>query len=347
MTNIDNISPFFRYTIIWAIFLVLLIAGGCATAPQVVTRPPREEPLAPRPPALEYRSDDYVVLTAAPGNSYDSLARSYLGEERLAYLISDFNDNAPVSPGQRIVIPLKPENPGGLYTDGYLTIPVLCYHRFDHKKSPDKITVSEETFNRQMAYLKNNGYTPLTLRQYSDFIDSRRRPPQKSLLITIDDGLKSVKSIAYPILKKYGFPAVLFVNTDTIQTKQNPPTLNWDDLRELRDSGLFEIESHSASHNDLTKISGERLSKEIDDSRRIIKSMLGITTDFLAYPYGLFNRNVIDTLQRHGYKAGFTVIRGGNAYFNHPYAMNRSMVYNSDKIEDFAKMLDTYRREEQ
>ncbi|GAM09395.1 putative polysaccharide deacetylase YxkH [Geobacter sp. OR-1] len=335
------------YVPIILVCLMLLIVGGCATpAPPTAPAPPPSKVEVSKP-AKEYRSDDYVVLTAASGDSYNSLARSYLGDEKLAYLISDFNQNMPVVTGERIVIPLKSENPGGLYADGYLTIPVLCYHRFYHKKSPDKITVSEETFNRQMAYLKSNGYTPLTLQQFSEFIDSRRRPPQKSLLITIDDGLKSVKTIAYPILKKYGFPAVLFVNTDTIQTKQNPPTLTWDDLREMRDSGIIEIESHAASHKDLTKYSDEQLQQEIADSRQKIKSILGITTDYLAYPYGLFNRSVIDSLRQHGYRAAFTVIRGGNPSFAHPYAINRSMVYNSDRIEDFAKMLDTYRREEQ
>lgn len=345
MTKIHKIPAFFEYAIVFPLAIILLIAGGCATAPPTPTPPPRLEAPKPRP-TVEFRSDDYLVLTAVRGDSYDSLARSYLGDEKLGYLIAEFNENVPLTPGQRVVVPFKPENPGGLYGDGYLTIPVLCYHRFQHKKSPDKITVSEETFNRQMAYLKNNGYTPITIRQFSDFIYSRRRPPQKSILITIDDGLKSVKTIAYPILKKYGFPAVLFVNTETIQTKQNPPTLNWDDLRELRDSGIFEIESHSASHKDMTKFNSEQLQREVSDSRQKIKSMLGITTDYLAYPFGLFNRAVIDSLQQNGYRAAFTVIRGGNPYFAYPYAINRSMVYNSDRIEDFVKMLDTYRREE-
>lgn len=350
MITIHNILAFFRHALLWPLALTLLLSGGCVTPPPAITTPPREEakPAVVAPPrqTREYRSDDHVVLTAVSGDSYSSLARTYLGDEKLSYLIAEFNDNTPITPGQRVVIPLKPENPGGLYSDGYLTIPVLCYHRFQHKKSPDKITVSEDTFNRQMAYLKNNGYTPLTLRQLSDFIDSRRRPPQKSLLITIDDGLKSVKTIAYPILKKYGFPAVLFINTDTIQTKQDPPTLTWDELRELKDSGLFEIESHSASHKDLTKLTDKELYREFAGSRAKLKSMLGTTSEYLAYPYGLFNRTVIDSLQQHGYRAGFTVIRWGNPFFAHPYALNRSMVYNSDKIEDFTRMLDTYRREE-
>jgi peptidoglycan/xylan/chitin deacetylase (PgdA/CDA1 family) len=349
MTKIDKHIALTIYMLTPLLALILLLSGGCATTQPTTESPgsPGEAPatVAEPRPTKEYRSDDYIVLTAVSGSSYESLARSYLGDENLAYLISEFNKNTPIAPGERIVIPLKPENPGGIYTDGYLTVPVLCYHRFSKRKSHDKISVSEETFERQIAYLKNNGYTPITLRQFFDFIELRRRPPQKSLLITIDDGWKSAKSIAYPILKKYGFHAVLFIYPDNIGTKQNSVTLTWDDLRELNESGLFEIESHSVSHSDLTKISDEQLNEEIGGSQRIIKSMLGITTTFMAYPYGLINQKIINAMQKNGYKGGFTVIRGANPFFNAPYALNRSMVYHSEKIDDFAKMLETFRRE--
>ncbi len=327
--------------------ILMVLSGGCANVP--VSTPAPSPPLAPapRPPATERerRTAEYVVLTAAASDTYESFARRYLGDEKLFYIISEYNMDETITAGKVIVIPLRPVNPGGLYPNGYQTVPVLCYHRFSTKKSSDKITVSAETFERQMAYLKNNGYTVLTLQQFYDFIDFRRRPPKKSVVLTIDDGLKTAHTIAFPILKKYGFPAVIFINTYNIKDSANKNTMTWEDLRELKDSGLIGIESHSVTHEDLTKISDEQLMAELGESKRLIKSMLGITSTAFAYPYGLFNRKTIDMLTQYGYKSGFTVIRGGNAFFFNHYSLNRSMIYNSEKIEDFVKSLQTFRQD--
>lgn len=338
-----------RFSPAFFVFCALLLAlsGGCARGPVVPkVPPPTVSPVPlPQPTERERRSEEYVVLTATKDDSYESLARHYLGDEKLFYIISEYNKDEAITAGKTIVIPLRPANPGGLYPNGYQTVPVLCYHRFSTKKSPDKITVSAETFERQMAYLKSNGYTVLTLQQFYDFIDYNRRPPKKSVLLTIDDGLKTTQTIAFPILKKFGFPAVIFINTDNIKDVQNQNNMTWEELRELKDSGLIGIESHSVSHDDLTKISDEQLTTEMEESKRLIQSMLGITSTAFAYPYGLFNRKTIDTMKQYGYKTGFTVIRGGNAFFFNHYSLNRSMIYNSEKIEDFVKTLQTFRQD--
>lgn len=332
--------------------LLLILVEGCVSspAPAPTPVPPAPSPslapaTLPQPAEREWRSTDYIVLTTTASDTYESLARRYLGDEKLFYIISEYNKDVPITAGRTIAIPLQPANPGGIYPDGYQTVPVLCYHRFSTKKSSDKITVSAETFDRQLAYLKNNGYTVLTLKQFYDFIEYRRRPPRKSMLITIDDGWKTAKTIAYPILKKYGFSAVLFVSTGNIKENQNPNTLTWEELRELKDSGLIEIESHTVTHDDLTKSNEDHLRRELGESQRLIKSALGITSTSLAYPYGLFNNKTIDMMKQNGYRFGFTVIRGGNAFFFNPYALNRSMIYNSEKIEDFIKALQTFRQD--
>lgn len=322
--------------------LFMLLSGGCPGSPSSNLT---VHPTPPPPTERESRSEDYVVLTAKAGDTYESLARHYLSDGKLAYLISDFNRDAPIKAGMTIVVPLYSENPGGLYPDFYQTVPVLCYHRFSSKRSSDKITVSAQTFDRQMAYLKRNGYTVLTLEQFYDFIDYRRRPPRKSVLITIDDGLKTAHTIAFPILKKYGFPAVLFINTGTITDQPNPHTLDWGELRKLSASGLIEVESHSVTHDDLTRIPENRLRVELEEPRQLIRSMLGRTATAFAYPYGLINGKIMDMTKKCGYRTGFTVIRGGNPFFSYPYALNRSMVYNSERMEDFAKSLQTYRQD--
>ena len=347
----STINLFKRLSVLTTILLILFAAtSGCVNPAADVASIPvtKDQPLKVYERSeQECRSSDYVVLHLQQGESYQSLAGKYLNDERLSYLISDFNNNAQLKPGARIVVPLRGFNTGGVYPDGYQTIPVLCYHRFSPARSSDKITVSEETFDRQMAYLKQQGYHVITMQQFLDFIEFRRRPPKKSVLITIDDGVKATKTIAYPILKKYGFTAVAFIITDYIKTKPNSVFLNWDELKELKDSGVLEIENHSASHCDLTSIKDEQLDRELNESRRVLAEKLGVTTKCLAYPYGLVNKKVMDAMRKYDYRLGFTVIRGGNGAFFHPLMLRRSMVYNSDKMEDFTKMLVVYNRENQ
>ena len=345
----------FHCALLASFAFILLLSAGCvsdpAPAPAAPAAPPAPPtsittaPPLPTPTERERRSTDYVVLTATATDTYESLARHYLGDAKLSYIISEYNKDVTITAGKTIIIPLKPVNPGGIYPDGYQTVPVLCYHRFSTKKSFDKITVSAETFDRQMAYLKNNGYTVLTLKQFYDFIDYRHRPPRKSVLITIDDGWKTTQTIAYPILKKHGFPAVLFVNTDNIREKQNSITLTWKELRELKASGLIEIESHSVTHENLTRVSEEQLQREIGESKRLIKSMLGISPTAIAYPYGMFNSKTASMMKQYGYRFGFTVFRGGNAFFFNPFALKRSMIFNSENIEDFVKALHTFQQD--
>lgn len=332
--------------------LAFVLISGCAkpVPPPAPTSIPviKEVPLQVfQRKDSECRSSNYVVVQAKKEDTYQSLAIKYLKDERLSYLISDFNNSVQLKQGNRVMIPLRSINPGGINADGYQTIPVLCYHRFSKVRSSDKITVSEETFDRQMAYLKHNDYTVITLQQLDDFIESRRTPPKKSVLITIDDGVKGVKNIAYPILKKYGFSAVAFIIADYVKTKPNSVFLNWDELKELKNSGNFEIENHSASHRDLTSISEEELELEIGGSKQILAEKLNVKCRAFAFPYGLFNNQVIDMLRKYDYKLAFTVIRGGNGSFFYPWCLRRSMVYNSDRIEDFTKMLTVYNRENQ
>ncbi len=330
---------------------ILLLVGGCATAPQPQPEAPLIAELPPetkRPPKntqRERRSDDYAIIIAEPSDSYESLAESYFGDRKLSYLISEFNNDAPVVAGKDVVIPLKPVNPGGLTADGYQTVPVLCYHKFSPKVSTNKIDVSAETFDRQMAFLKNNGYKVITLKQLYDFVDYKQRLPKKSVLITIDDGWKTVSTIAYPILKKYGFSAVLFVYTELMKSKPSSVALSWDEVKAMAESGVIEIESHTVSHSDLTKISDEKIIKELKESQRIINMKVGKSPQFLAYPYGNFNEKVVAAMKDLGYRAGFTVIRGSNAFFYNKFSLSRSMVYNSEKMGDFAKLLETSQKD--
>ena len=348
-------------SVLCLLFSVFFLSGCAGLTPppekKPIPAPKAEEEKAIHPEIItlkdrERKSEEYAVIIASPSDTYESLSEKYYGDKNLSYIIAEFNHDKKITPDKEVVIPLKSANPGWFYTDGYQTIPVLCYHQFGKKKNSDKMSVSEYMFDKQMAYLKENGYTVITLREFYDFINHKRRPPKNSVVITIDDGWKSAKTIAVPVLKKYGFKAALFVYTDLI--KPGKITLSWEDIKEMTDEGVIEVQCHSKSHPDMTKIKeGEteaaymqRIEKEIGESQKTIEQKLGVKPLFMAYPFGAFNDAVIETLKKYQYTGAFTVIKGGNPFFYNNFSLNRSMVFNSEKIEDFIKLLETYKKEQ-
>jgi len=322
---------------------------SCAELP---TRP-EPKPYPPPPPLMpqiqpEVTADarifpDFVALIAQPGDTFSSLASKYLNDPSLDWFIAEFNEITFLSPGRELIIPLQIEEKGGLSLKGYQTIPVISYHKFSKDKS-DTLTVKESAFEEQMRFLKENGYRVITIDQFFDFLDFKRPLPKKSVVITIDDDWFSTYEIAFPILKKYGYPATLFVYTDLIIP--GGKTLSWDLLAEMSKKNM-DIQCHTKSHRNLTKRNSqesfreyfEALKKEVAESAEIIRRQLNKDVKYLAYPFGDTNPLVIALLKKLGYRGAFTVESGGNPFFAHPYRINRSMIYGNFNLQDFQNSL--------
>jgi hypothetical protein len=135
-------------------------------------------------------------------------------------------------------------------------IPVLNYHRVaDNVNNP--LTLSTEEFNEQMDYLYQHGYKDITPDDLLSYLQHGTALPDKSVLITFDDGYRDTYTNAYPILKKYGFTASVFLITDVVG--HNDWYLNWEQVKEMHQAG-FVISSHTLSHVPLTTVSpGEAL----------------------------------------------------------------------------------------
>jgi peptidoglycan/xylan/chitin deacetylase (PgdA/CDA1 family) len=164
------------------------------------------------------------------------------------------------------------------------------------------------------------------------------------VVITIDDDWFSTYEIAFPILKKYGYPATLFVYTDLIIP--GGKTLSWALLAEMSKKNM-DIQCHTKSHRNLTKRNSqesfreyfEALKKEVAESAEIIRRQLNKDVKYLAYPFGDTNPLVIALLTKLGYRGAFTVESGGNPFFAHPYRINRSMIYGNFNLQDFQNSL--------
>ncbi|MEP7182625.1 MAG: polysaccharide deacetylase family protein [Betaproteobacteria bacterium] len=324
---------------------VALVLHGCATPPAPI---PDAVPVvvADRGPVLA-RDAEYIVVVAAAGDTAATFAQRYLGDARKAWWITEFNAIADVRPGQTVVVPLSPRNRIGVYADGYQTVPVLCYHRFGSRAS--KLTVTPAAFAAQMDYLAQNGFHVLTFRELGDFLDGKAPLPRKSVMITIDDGYRSTYEVAWPVLRKHGFPATVFLYSDFVGAGD---ALTWPQMKEMTTSGVIEIQPHSKSHANLTlRLPDETDAKYRDRTRRevdapigIIQERLGVASATYAYPYGDVNETVVDLLTRQGVRLGVTVTPGGNGFFAYPYMLRRSMVFGDEGIDAFKTKLVTFVR---
>jgi peptidoglycan/xylan/chitin deacetylase (PgdA/CDA1 family) len=237
-------------------------------------------------------------------------------------------------------------NPVGVYPDGYQTIPILAYHRFGDKDG--KMVVTPEAFAAQLAYLAENDYRVIRLRDLADFLAGMRALPRRAVLLTVDDGYASFYQHAYPLLKRYGFPATVFVYSDFIGAKD---ALTWAQMQEMIASGLIDIQSHSKSHESLVAmLPGEsersyhaRLDKELTAGRDLLQRNLGVTVSMFAYPYGDTNAAVVERLERANYQLAVTVNSGGNPFFASPLLLQRTMIFGDHDIEAFKARLQTFR----
>ena len=321
--------------ILCLLFGVGITLSGCAGSPGV--------PLLSRPNV--YRSSDLVLHRIKPGDTPELLAEKYLGEARLAWMIEDANPQETFVPKRMAIIPLRIPNRGGITVNGYQTIPILCYHRFA-RSCDSPLCMPADIFERQMKYLKENGYRVIGPEELLDFLDYRKAIPQKAVMISVDDGYRSVYNVAYPILKKYGFGATLFVYIDYVGVSSK--ALTWDHLRELKREGFY-IGSHSVSHSDLSKQKTNedgkaylaRLKREIFQSKEIIDRKLNQDTLIFSYPFGRQNQTVISLSRQAGYKIGVTVDRGGNPFFSDPFLVKRDQILKRD-MNRFISRLKTF-----
>ena len=292
-----------------------------------------------------FRSEDYVVYFLQDSETPAELAEKFLGAKNKSWMIEEANPGVRFGRGKAIVIPLKDRNRAGLSSDGFQTIPILTYHRFaEDCDSP--LCMPAKTFDLQMRYLKENRYHVITAEELLSFLRYRQGLPQKSVLITMDDGYRSVYDIAYPILNKYGFSATLFIYTDFVGVSKI--AITWDQLKEMQGKG-FTIGSHTIYHSDLTQPKeGEteqeyiaRVKEELFGSKKILDQKLGQDTYFLAYPFGRYDQQSIQMAREAGYKMAMSVKRGGNAFFANPLTLRRDQILKKD-LQSFISRLKTF-----
>ena len=346
---------------------LLLVLAGCASPPPAPVDPgaPAAPPPAPAPAARPAgsgadpgpgpeargevlgRNERLLVYRPAAGDSLDGIAVRFLGAAGQGWQIADANDGAAPREGQPLLVPLQPLNPLGVTADRLQLVPILCYHRLGSGSS--KMIVSPANFEAQMAWLVRNGYRVVRLSELSGFLAGRQPLPQRAVVVTFDDGYESFYRQAFPVLKKYGLPATVFVYTDFLG---GGDALTWPQMQEMLASGLVDVQSHSKSHRNLVeRLPGEgeeRYRANLDAEMRVPRDLLErrlppLKVRHLAYPFGDADEAVIDSAARHGFELAATVVPGGNAFFAPPLMLRRTMIFGDTSLDAFKARLQVSR----
>ncbi len=323
-----------------AAFAAAALAAGCA---QQAPRPAETPTPAPSPAAVSdgtvlARDANYVVVVAQAGDTLAGLAERWLGAAWQRGAIAELNRIDEVRPGQAVAIPLGTRNVVGVRPGAAQAVTILCYHRFGPRANT--LTVTPAAFEAQMAWLARHGYTVIPFARLDAFLDGREPLPPKAVLITIDDGYRATHEVAFPILRKYGFPATLFLYTDFVGA---PDALTWAQMREMTASGIFDVQPHSKSHSNLAVRQAdetearyrERVRREIEAPVQAIRRELGVRTQVFAFPYGDVNDVVAAELRSRDIGMGVTVTPGGNAFYAPPLMLRRTMVFGGDDLDTF------------
>ncbi|MES9683958.1 polysaccharide deacetylase [Bacillus sp. AFS001701] len=217
-------------------------------------------------------------------------------------------------------------------------IPILIYHSIDEFTGHGvrDLFVSPENFEKQMIYLRDHGFTLLTFEQWGD-----RNNVKKPVFITIDDGYKNNLNVLkiFQKLKSDTFTprATIFAISDYIGW---PDRLSNTDLKKMSDTGMFSIQSHTATHPDLRKIDDYK--HELKDSKDKIQSITGKAVIALSYPYGYHNDKVIEETKKY-YK--FAVATDPKYYLekgtkNEDYLLPRIYIKYDYTMNEFAKIVE-------
>ena len=197
------------------------------------------------------------------------------------------------------------------------TILVLEYHSINN--SHYVCSVNPDLFEREMKFLKDHGYTAISLSQFSSGLIDYSCLPPKPVLITFDDGYEDNYTNALPIMEKYGMHGTEFVIVNDVG---QPGYLTWEQIEDMK-RRKTDIESHTLSHRALKDLSREEQKQELYVSKLLLEKHLHCPVEYVAYPYGSYNEDTVELLGKLGYKEAFSSFPGVNTSMTNHYVIKR------------------------
>lgn len=230
-------------------------------------------------------------------------------------------------------------------------VPVLMYHRVDARvaRRERPYCVSARQFAAHLDWLARRGYQPCTTRDFTNWYLGQQRLPQRSVLITFDDGFAGLYQHALPLLVERSWPATVFLvsgltgqrdawGSSEFGVPGSHALLDAQQIAEMAQSGI-DFQSHSCTHADLTTLSAQSLTQQVTGSRRQLEDLLGRAVDCFAYPYGRHDDRVRDAVQAAGYRVAFSVQPGFNRPGGDPWAVRRLDITGCVSTSGFGRMV--------
>jgi peptidoglycan/xylan/chitin deacetylase (PgdA/CDA1 family) len=208
------------------------------------------------------------------------------------------------------------------------------------------MTVTTTVFESDIKYLRDNSYTVISLRRLVDYyLGKEPPPPARSVVITVDDGHKSVFTELFPLVRRYRIPVTLFLYPSAISNA--PYAMTWEQLREMKKTGLFDFQSHTYWHPNfknekkrLRPLEYERfVEMQLNRSKDKLEEELGVKVDMLAWPFGIYDDELIAKAREAGYVAAFTMERHHTSTSDNIMALPRYRMTNADMGKVFERIL--------
>ncbi|MBS0519958.1 MAG: polysaccharide deacetylase family protein [Proteobacteria bacterium] len=241
------------------------------------------------------------------------------------------------------------EPPAGPRADGALRVPILLYHRFGPVLT-DEMTVTTPVFEGQLGVMRERGYGVAPLRTLLAALGGTPdgtggEALQRSVVLTVDDGHRTVYSDLFPLLLRYRLPATLFIYPTAISNADYAMT--WAQLAEMKASGLVDVQSHTFWHPNFN-VERKRLSPaayrqfvhdQLAKSKSILEQRLGGTVDLLAWPFGIYDEELMQAARDAGYTAAFSIERRPVTAKDNVMALPRYIVVDADRGNRFEALM--------
>jgi peptidoglycan/xylan/chitin deacetylase (PgdA/CDA1 family) len=202
------------------------------------------------------------------------------------------------------------------------------------------LTVSPQRFEEQLRYLRREGYEAISLNDLTLHLTIGQALPEKSVVITFDDGYVDAYTHAFPLLQRFGFSATFFLISEPMDTGISQ-FLTWDQVIEMHAAGM-RFEPHSFNHPDMRNRDFDFVVFQILAPKEAIEARIGETCRFFAYPSGRYDQFVIDVLRSAGFWGGVLTEQGATHEISDLFTLQRVRVRGEHSLEDFQRILNLH-----
>jgi peptidoglycan/xylan/chitin deacetylase (PgdA/CDA1 family) len=221
----------------------------------------------------------------------------------------------------------------GVAQAGPIHVPILLYHHVAVHQG--RWYVSPQKLEDELRYLSENGYHTISMAAYLDAAAHGAALPEKSVVLTFDDGYRDNYDTAFPLLKKYGMTGTFFIVTGLVGY---PAYMTWDQIAEMHRAGM-EIGAHTVHHPFLTHLSTPAAFLEIFLSRLALAQHLHTPINVFAYPYNDHNSRIVMLARLAGFEGAVTVARHKGDIAGDPFEIPRITVLSGERLKVFEYMI--------